>query len=185
MLEATMKDAEEKMKKAIEAVKRELDTLRTGRASVHMLDGVRVAIYGTESPINQIATLSTPDSHTIAIQPWDKGAVGAVEKAILQANIGLTPSNDGAIVRLNLPPMSEQTRKDMVKRAHAAAEEGRVAIRNVRRHVNDEIKKGEKNNTVTEDDSKKMMAKVQKLTDEHTKKIDDVTAAKEKEILTV
>ena len=122
MLEATMKEAEDKMNKAIEAVKRELDTLRTGRASVHMLDAVRVSIYGTESPVNQVATLSTPDAHTIAVQPWDKGAVGAVEKAILQANIGLTPSNDGAIIRLNLPPMSEQTRKDMVKRAHSAAE---------------------------------------------------------------
>ena len=184
-MESILKDATDKMHKAVEVVKHELDTLRTGRASTHILDGIRVPMYGAESPVNQLATISTPDAHMIVIQPWDKSAVGPIEKAILQANIGLTPNNDGQVVRLNIPPMTEQTRKEMVKRANHIAEEGRVAIRNVRRHANDEIKKAEKNHDVPEDESKRLLDKVQKLTDDNIRQIDQVTAAKEKEILTV
>jgi ribosome recycling factor len=185
MLEAMLKEGEAHMNKAIEAVKHGLDSLRTGRASTRLLDGVHVPLYGTDNPINQIATVSTPDAHSIMIQPWDKGALGAIEKAILQANLGLTPGNDGQVIRLNIPPMTEQTRKDMVKRAHALAEEGRVATRNVRRHLNDDVKKIEKNKEIPEDDAKKATEKVQKATDATIAKIDALLAAKEKEIMTV
>jgi ribosome recycling factor len=185
MLEATLTEIDDKMNKAIEVVRHELDTLRTGRASTHMLDGVRVHTYGSEMPVNQLANVSTPDAHTLLIQPWDRGTLGAIEKAILQANIGFTPNNDGQVIRLNLPPMTEETRKEMVKRAHAIAEEGRVAIRNLRRHANDEIKKGEKNHDIPEDEGKRLLDKVQKITDEHARRIDELTAAKEKEIMTV
>lgn len=185
MIETTLKETESKMKRAVEVVRHDLDSLRTGRASIHMLDTVRVPLYGTDNPVNQIATVSTPDAHTIMIQPWDKGALGAIEKAILQANIGLTPSNDGQVVRLNIPPMTEETRKEMVKRAHHIAEEGRVAIRNLRRTANDDVKKAEKSQGLSEDEGKRLLDRVQKMTDAHIKQIDDLLAVKEKEILTV
>ncbi len=185
MLEDLMKQTHEKMDKAAVVVDHELGTLRTGRASVRMLDGINVSIYGTESPINQLATVSTPDASTVAIQPWDKNALGAVEKAILQANIGLTPNNDGKLIRLNILPLTEESRKELVRRAHQIAEEGRVAVRNVRRHTNDEIKKLEKKHEVSEDDSKCLHDEIQKKTDDHIKIIDEHMAAKEKEIMTV
>jgi ribosome recycling factor len=185
MVEALIKELDDKMNKAIEVVEHELNTLRTGRASVHMLDGVKVSIYGTENSINQLATVSTPDASTIQIQPWDKNALGAIEKAILQANIGITPSNDGKLVRLNVPQLTEQTRKDMVKQAHKISEEGRVAVRNVRRHVIDEVKKLEKDHALSEDDSRRRQEQIQKKTDDFIKKIDGLLAAKEKEIMTV
>ena len=185
MVEALIKELDDKMHKAIEVVEHELNTLRTGRASVHMLDGVKVSIYGTESPINQLATVSTPDASTIQIQPWDKNGLGAIEKAILQANIGITPNNDGKLIRLSVPQLTEQTRKDMVKQAHKIAEEGRVAVRNVRRHTIDEIKKMEKDHAISEDDSRRRQEQVQKKTDDFIKKTDELLAAKEKEIMTV
>ncbi len=185
MLEQLFKDNETKMTKAIQVIEHELGALRTGRASVHVLDGIIVPVYGTDNPIVNIATISTPDATTLAIQPWDKNALGAIEKAILAANIGLTPSNDGKIIRLRIPPLTEQTRKDMVKRAHGIAEEGRIAIRNIRRHLNDEIKKLEKDHKITEDDSKKGVEKAQKMTDDYIKHADQHMAAKEKEIMTV
>ena len=185
MLEAISKEAEEKMKKALLVVDHELGALRTGRASVQLVDRVRVPVYGQESPLTQIATVSTPDASTIMIQPWDKGVLAAVEKAILQANIGLTPNNDGKVIRLSVPALTQETRKDMVKKAHGIAEEGRVAVRNIRRHAIDEIKKQEKDHKVSEDDSKKSQDALQKKTDEFIKKVDGVLAAKEKEIMTV
>jgi len=185
MIDALMKDSEAKMKKAAEHVDHELGSLRTGRASTHILDGVIVSMYGAESPIVQLATISTPDGSTIAIQPWDKGAVGPIEKAILAANIGLTPSNDGKIVRLHIPPLTEQTRKELVKKAYHIAEEGRIAIRNVRRHVNDEVKKAEKDKKVSEDDAKKNLEKIQHLTDQYIKTVDAHVAKKEAEIMKV
>jgi ribosome recycling factor len=180
-----LKEGEDHMSKAVEAVKHGLDSLRTGRASTRLLDALRVPLYGVDNPINQIATVSTPDAHSIMIQPWDKGALGAIEKAILQANLGLTPNTDGQVIRLNIPPMTEQTRKDMVKRAHALAEEGRIATRNVRHHLNDDVKKREKSKEIAEDDAKKTTEKVQKATDATIAKIDALLAAKEKEIMTV
>lgn len=185
MLDAVIKDSEEKMKKALQVVDHELGGLRTGRASIQLVDRVRVPVYGQESGLAQIATLSTPDASTIMIQPWDKGVLGAIEKAILQANIGLTPNNDGKVIRLSVPALTQETRKDMVKKAHGIAEDGRVAVRNIRRHTLEEIKKKEKDKAVSEDDSKKAQDQVQKKTDEYIKKIDGVLAAKEKEIMTV
>jgi ribosome recycling factor len=183
--EQIIKEAMEKMSKAVEVVDHELGSLRTGRASPHLLDGVKANIYEAETPLNQVANISTPDGSTILISPWDKNALKAIEKAILVANIGLTPSNDGKVIRLTIPPLTEQTRKDLVKRAHAIAEEGRIAIRNVRRHVNDEAKRNEKTLGLTEDETKKMHDEVQKLTDEHIKRVDEHLSKKEKEIMTV
>lgn len=185
MLDAVLKEAEEKMKKALQVVDHELGGLRTGRASVQLVDRVRVQVYGQESGLAQVATLSTPDASTIMIQPWDKGVLGAIEKAILQANIGLTPNNDGKVIRLNIPSLTQETRKEMVKKAHGIAEDGRVAVRNIRRHTLEEIKKKEKDKAVSEDDSKKAQDLAQKKTDEFIKKIDGVLAVKEKEIMTV
>jgi ribosome recycling factor len=185
MLDAILKEAEEKMKKALQVVDHELGGLRTGRASTQLVDRIRVQVYGQESPLAQVATLSTPDASTIMIQPWDKGVLPAIEKAILQANIGLTPNNDGKVIRLNIPALTQDTRKEMVKKAHGIAEEGRVAVRNIRRHSLDEIKKKEKDKAVSEDDSKKSQEVLQKKTDEYIKKIDATVAAMEKEIMTV
>jgi len=185
MLETILKEADDKMNKAVHVAEHELGALRTGRASVHLIDGVNANVYGTETAIQQLATISTPDGSTIMIQPWDKNVLGAIEKAILQANVGLTPNNDGKVIRLNVPPLTQETRKEMVKRAHAIAEEGRVAIRNVRRHLNDEIKKKEKEHAITEDDMKKELELIQKKTDDHIKRIDGLVAVKEKEIMTV
>lgn len=185
MMEALVKESDDKMDKAINVVEHELGALRSGRASVHLVDGVKVSLYGTESPVNQLGTVSTPDGSTIMIQPWDKNALAAIEKAILQANIGLTPNNDGKVIRLHVPALTQETRKEMIKRAHAIAEEGRIAVRNVRRHINDQIKKGEKDSKVTEDESKKLQDTIQKKTDEHIKKIDGLLAAKEKEVMIV
>ncbi|MCE5228481.1 ribosome recycling factor [bacterium] len=185
MSEVLFKEAQAKMRKALEVVDHEMGALRTGRANTHMLDGIEVNVYGNMMPINQIATVNTPDATSIAIQPWDKNNLGPIEKAILQANIGITPSNDGKLVRLNIPPLTQETRKDMVKRAHHIAEEGRVAVRNVRRHYNDEIKKQEKDHKITEDDRDKFIERVQKLTDDSILEIDKHLKAKEDEIMKV
>lgn len=185
MLDALFKDMEERMKKALHVVEHELGALRTGRASTHTLDSIVVKVYDSETPLNQIATINTPDGSTILVQPWDKNALTPIEKAILQANIGLTPNNDGKVIRLTVPAMTEETRKSSVKKAHAIAEEGRVAVRNIRRHINDEVKKHEKDKTITEDDSKRAVDQIQKKTDEYIKKIDSIVATKEKEIMTV
>lgn len=185
MINEFLKEADDKMGKAVQVVDHELSGLRSGRASVHLVDPVKVSIYGNESPINMLATISTPDASTIMIQPWDKNALPAIEKAILQANIGLTPNNDGKVIRLNVPALTQETRKEMVKRAQKIAEEGRVAVRNVRRHINDEVKKKEKDHAIPEDDAKKLVEQIQKKTDDTIKKIDGLLAGKEKEIMTV
>ena len=185
MLEEVLLEADDKMNKAVKVVDHELNALRTGRASVHILDGITVKAYGTETPLNQLSNINTPDGSTIAIQPWDTSTVGAMEKAILSANLGLTPSNDGKIIRLNIQPLTEETRKDIVKSAHAIAEEGRIAVRNIRRHANDEIKKAEKNHEVPEDEGKRLHDQIQKETDAHIKKVEHLLAEKEKEIMSV
>ncbi len=185
MSEALFKEAQSKMHKALEVVDHEMGALRTGRANIHMLDGIQVNMYGNMMPINQLATVNTPDATSIAIQPWDKNALGPIEKAILQANIGITPNNDGKLVRLNVPPLTQETRKDMVKRAHHIAEEGRVAVRNVRRHYNDEIKKQEKDHKITEDEREKFIVRIQKLTDDSIAEVDKHLKGKEDEIMKV
>lgn len=185
MRDTLLKDCKEKMDKAISVYKDHLATLRSGRASTSALDDVKVEAYGQEMPLNQVATVTTPDGHTIMISPWDKTSIGPIEKAILAANLGFTPSNDGQVVRINIPPLTEETRKDIVKQAHHMAEEARVAVRNVRRHGNDEVKKAQKDSDISEDDSKGLLDDIQKMTDNHTKLIDDLLKEREKELMTV
>lgn len=182
MLDDLYKQAKEKMKKALHFLEEEFSKLRTGKASVTLVDPVKVNAYGTEMPLKQVASVSLPDAKTIAIQPWDKNLIPAIEKAILAANIGLTPINDGKIIRINIPPLTEERRKDLVKVAHKLAEEARVSIRNIRRHINEEIKKLEKDHKISEDEKFKAIDKVQEITDEFIKKVDELLKEKEKEI---
>ncbi len=182
MINEVYRETKEKMQKAIEHMDGELNTLRTGKASISLLDPVRVSAYGTESPLKQVSTVNVPDAKSIVVQPWDKNLIPAIEKGILAANIGLTPINDGKVIRINIPPLTEERRKELVRVAHQIAEEGRVAIRNIRRHVNDEIKELEKNHKIGEDEKFKAMETIQEFTDESIKKIDELLENKEKEI---
>ncbi len=187
MMNETKKKTEEKMNKALETLKREFATIRTGRASLGILDGITADYYGTPTPLNQIANLSVPDPRTIVIQPWEMKLLGEIEKAILKSDLGLTPTNDGKIIRLNIPPLTEERRQQIVKHAKKLAEDSRVSIRNIRRDINDEIKKKakDKNAHISEDETKKLQDDIQKSTDSFIKKIDDLLAHKEKEIMTV
>ncbi|AXA37268.1 MAG: ribosome recycling factor [Candidatus Hydrogenedentota bacterium] len=184
-LDAIYKEAKEKMHKAIEAVEHEFSTLRTGRASVALVDNIHVQAYGASMALKQLATISTPDSRTILITPFDRNMIGAIEKAIMAANIGLTPNNDGKAIRLTIPPLTEERRKELVKVARKMAEDGRVAVRNIRRHANEEIKKTEKMHEITEDDRKRAIDKVQEMTDKFIGEIDELLARKEKEIMEI
>lgn len=178
-------DANQRMTTSVETVRRELSSMRTGRAAVSMLDNARVDYYGTPTPLNQVGNLSTPDPATIQIQPWDASLLGAIEKAVRQADHDLNPQNDGKIIRIPIPQLNEERRKGLVKNAHKQAEEGRVAIRNVRRDVNDHFKKMLKAHEVSEDDEKKAVAEVQKLTDLHIEEINGILKKKETEIMAV
>jgi ribosome recycling factor len=175
-------DLERRMRAAIDTLKKEFSGLRTGRASVHLLDPVQVMIYGSKMPLQQCATVSTPDAKTISVQVWDKGQVKAVEKAISEANLGVTPRTDGAMIRLSVPPLTGDRRAELAKIAHKYAEAGRVAVRNVRRDGMDLLKKLEKDGKMTEDDNRKNGTKVQELTDKLIKEIDQTATAKEAEI---
>ncbi|HET7746251.1 MAG TPA: ribosome recycling factor [Vicinamibacteria bacterium] len=178
-------DAKARMHASVETVRRELGAMRTGRASVSMLDTVKVDYYGTPTPLTQVGNLATPDPTLITIQPWDASLVGPIEKAIRAANLDLNPQNDGKLIRIPVPPLTEERRKLLVKHAHKHAEEGRVAIRNVRRDVNDHLKKLLKSHEVSEDDEKHAIAEVQKLTDQHIEDINQVLKKKESEIMAV
>lgn len=173
------------MQKTVEATQRSFNTLRTGRANAAILDRVMVDYYGTETPLKAIATISTPDATTISIQPYDKGSMGQIEKAISLCDIGLTPNNDGQIIRLNIPPLTTERRKEMVKMAGKLSEEGKVGIRNIRRDAIDFVRKQEKNSEISEDESRDLQDQIQKVTDEYTAKIDELLALKEKDITTV
>jgi len=173
------------MEKAIEHLVHQFGGLRTGRANAAMVEGVEVEIYGAKQPLKAVAMINTPDARTISIQPWDKSTMGAIEKQLQQANLGMNPSNDGQVIRLTIPPMTAERRKDIVKDAHKLAEEARVALRNVRHHAIDETKKLEKEKKITEDELKTSGKEIQKLTDEFNKKVDEATAKKEKEIMEV
>ncbi len=179
------KSAEEKMSKAIESVEHEFTGLRTGRASVALVDTLQVDAYGSKMPLKQVATISTPDARTLAIQPFDRAMTAAVEKAIHQANLGMTPNNDGKVIRLNIPPLTEDRRKDLVKMAKKMAEDGRISVRNIRRHANDEIKKTEKEHEIAEDERDKATKHVQDITDKYVKEIDTLLAKKEKDIMEI
>lgn len=178
-------DAQKRMDASLETVRRELTAMRTGRASISMLDGLRVDYYGTPTPLNQIGTLSIPDPTLITIQPWDASILQAVEKALRQSDLDLNPQNDGKVIRVPIPQLNEERRKVFVKHAHKHAEEGRVAVRNVRRDTNEHLKKLLKDHDISEDDEKQALAEVQKLTDSHIAKIDETLKKKEAEVMEV
>jgi ribosome recycling factor len=178
-------DAKQRMHASVETVLRELASMRTGRASLSMLDGIRVDYYGNPTPLNQVGNLGTPDPTLITVQPWDPSLLPAIEKAIRTSDLDLNPQNDGKIIRIPIPSLTEERRKTLVKHAHKNAEEGRVAIRNVRRDVNDHLKKLLKDHQVSEDDEKHAVAEVQKLTDQHIEEINAALKKKEAEIMEV
>ncbi len=178
-------DLKDNMQKSVEATQRSFNTIRTGRANAAILDRVTVDYYGTETPLYQLANISTPEATVIMIQPYDKGSMGQIEKAIQMSDVGLTPNNDGQVIRLNIPPLTEERRKDLVKLASKMAEEGKVAIRNIRRDAIDDVRKQEKNSDISEDESRGLQDDIQKVTDQFTEKIDELLAAKEKDIMTV
>jgi ribosome recycling factor len=173
------------MSKAVEATQRSFNTIRTGRANAALLDRVMVEYYGSPTPLKSLANISTPDASTIAIQPYDRSSLAAIEKAISMSDIGLRQNNDGSIVRLNIPPLTSDRRNEFVKLAGKYAEEGRVAIRNIRRDAIDSIRKQEKNSDISEDESRDLQDRIQKLTDKYTAKVDELLAAKEEDIKTV
>ncbi|ALF55649.1 MULTISPECIES: ribosome recycling factor [Nostoc] len=178
-------EAESTMQKTVEATQRAFNTIRTGRANASLLDKVTVDYYGSPTPLKSLANISTPDATTILIQPYDKSSLNTVEKAISLSDVGLTPSNDGSVIRLNIPPLTSDRRKELVKIAAKYAEEGRVAIRNIRRDAIDSIRKQEKASEISEDEAKDQQDKLQKLTDKYTAKINELLAEKEKDITTV
>ncbi len=183
MIEETYQETQERMGKSIDALKNELKRIRTGRATTSLLDGIRADYYGTPTPINQMATVSVPESRLIIIQPWDASAIKEIEKAILRSDLGLTPSNDGKIIRIAIPPLSEERRKELVKLVHKTCEEYKVAVRNIRRDANELIKGFKKDGDISEDDAFKAQDQIQKITDDHIEKIEGVYRNKEKEIL--
>jgi ribosome recycling factor len=173
------------MEKSIGALKSSLQKVRTGRASIGLLDGIMVDYYGTVTPLKQLATLAVPEPRMITIQPWDKGAIAPIEKAIMKSELGLTPANDGKIIRVPIPPLNEERRRDLVKMVKKSAEEYRVEVRNHRRDANAMLKDLEKEKEISQDQLKTGQDKVQELTDEHIRKIDSILADKEKEIMEV
>src|SRR4030095_15393727 len=177
--------ARHRMEKAIEDLKKELATIRTGRASISILDSIQVDYYGVPTPVNQVAQLGTPDATLITVQPYDVSLVGPVEKAIRASDLGLNPSNDGRLIRIPIPPLTEERRKTLAKHVHKVLEDHRTAVRNIRRDGNDHLKKMLKDKTISEDDEKKGLDEIQKLTDDFIKKLEDVARAKETEIMKV
>lgn len=185
MLKDVLKNADERMSKAVEHVRQEFVKIRTGKATVGLLDGIKADYYGTLTPLSQLGNISTPDYHTITIQPYDKTAIQGIEKAILNSNLGLNPQNDGTLLRIPIPALNEERRKEIVKLVKKFAEEGRVSIRNIRRIEIDQLKKTEKEEHISEDARKHAETEVQKLTDEKIKEIDELLVLKEKEIMEV
>lgn len=185
MPQEIIKASQERMEKAIGSLKRELATLRAGRANPALLDRVLVDYYGAPTPVNQLAQISVPDSRMIQIQPWDKTSMGAIERAILKSDLGLNTSNDGNVIRIAIPPLTEERRAELVKLTKKSGEESKVAIRNIRRDANDDIKKLEKNGGITEDDVRSYQNDVQKMTDKFIAEVDKILVEKEKEIMEV
>jgi len=174
-----------RMDKAVEDFRANLAAARTGRASVHMLDTIRVNYYGSEMPLNQLSTVHAPDAQLLTVQPYDPGIMGEIEKTIRSAGLGLNPMNDGKIIRIPVPPLTEERRKEMVKHLHKILEDHRTAVRNIRRDGNDAIKKATKDKKITEDEERRALEDIQKLTDDEIKKMEEMAKAKEKELLTV
>ncbi len=183
MIDEILSDLRDDMAKSTEALKRDFNRIRTGRASAALLDGIRVEAYDTQMPIDQVATISVPESRLLVIQPWDQTIIGELEKSILKSELGLTPMNDGKLIRIAIPPLTEDRRKELAKLARKVAEENKISIRNHRREANDMLKELKKEKEISEDEMHKTMNDVQKITDEFIKKIDEITAEKEKEIV--
>jgi ribosome recycling factor len=176
-------NAKSRMEKAVADLQHAMASVRTGRASLSLLDAVRVDYYGTPTPLNQVATMHIPEPSLITAQPWDASQIGAIEKAIRSSDLGLNPSNDGKIVRIPIPPLTEERRKDLVKHLHHITEEHRVSVRNIRRDANEHLKKLMKDKAISEDEERRALDEIQKMTDGYTKKLDEASKAKEKEIL--
>lgn len=185
MVDEIFEDLKDRMGKSIESLKREYSRLRTGRASVSLLDGIRVSYYDTPTPLNQMASLAVPEPRLIVIQPWDKTAIEDIEKAILKSELGLTPMNDGKVIRISIPPLTEERRKELVKVARKMSEENKVSIRNIRRDANEMLKDLKKEKEIAEDDLFRSQEEVQKATDQFISQVDELCAAKEKEILEI
>ena len=185
LIDELLADAGERMNKSVESTRNELATVRTGRASPHLLDRIIVDYYGAETPLNQLSNVAAADARLLTITPYDKGALSAIEKAINESDVGLTPNNDGNVIRLQIPEMTEEHRREMVKVIHGVAEEGRVAIRNVRRDIMSDMREMKKDGDVGEDEEHRAEAELQKLTDKSTGEIDSLVKGKEEEILTV
>ncbi|MCC3357441.1 ribosome recycling factor [Bacillus sp. REN16] len=185
MANNTLNQVKDKMSKAVQALSRELATVRAGRANPAILDKVSLDYYGAPTPLNQLASINVPEARMLVIQPYDKSVLGDMEKAIQKADLGLNPTNDGSIIRISIPPLTEERRRELVKLVKKYAEESKVAVRNVRRDGNDELKKLEKNGEITEDELRSLSDDVQKITDESINKIDSVAKEKEKEIMEV
>jgi ribosome recycling factor len=185
MIKDVIKDTDQHMDKSIKALANEFASVRTGRASTTLLDKITVDYYGTETPLNQIASVSAPEPQLLVIQPYDKGAMAGIEKAIQASDLGLTPNNDGTVIRLPFPPLTEERRKELVKVCKQYAEEARVAIRNIRRDSNEKLKKMEKDHEIGQDDLHRAEEEIQKLTDTHVETIDEAFARKEEEIMEV
>ena len=184
-LKETYVQLKTRMEKAVEDFRKAMAATRTGRASVHMVDGVVVDYYGSQMPLNQIAQVHAPEAQLITVQPFDPSSLGAIEKAIRSADLGLNPMNDGKLIRVPVPPLTQERRQDMVKHLHKALEEHRTAVRNIRRDGNDAIKKALKDKKITEDEEKRSLDEIQKLTDDEIKKMEEMSKAKEKEVLEI
>ena len=185
MPKETIQQMSKQMEKILESTAKELSSIRTGRATISLLDGVTVDNFGAKAPINQVASISIPEARLMVIQPWDKSKLSQIEKALLKADLGLNVNSDGNVIRITVPELTEERRKDLAKHTKKIAEEGKVALRNARRETNDEIKKLEKAGKIPEDDSRKEQEETQKITDDNIKKIDDMVKAKEKEIMKI
>ncbi len=183
MFEETMKNLEDHMEKTLKVLGDEFSQLRTGRASSALVDSITVDYYGTSTPLNQMATISTPEPRMLIVQPWDQSAIGEIEKAILKSELGIVPQNDGKFIRLPIPSLTEERRKELVKLANKYGEDTKVAVRNVRRQGMDDLKQAEKDKKISEDDHKKGQQKIQELTDAYVKKVDEIVGQKSKEIL--
>ncbi|MET1032839.1 MAG: ribosome recycling factor [Domibacillus tundrae] len=185
MSQEIMNQSKEKMQKAIGAFNRELASIRAGRASANVLDRITIDYYGAPTPVNQLASINIPEARLLTITPYDKSSMGDIEKALMKSDLGLTPSNDGSIIRLNFPALTEERRKELAKLVKKEAEEAKVAIRNIRRDANDDLKKSEKNGDLTEDDLRGYTEDVQKQTDDYIRKVDEIAKEKEQEIMEV
>ena len=185
MIESVKKETRTRMEKAIEAVRNEFTTLRTGKATPALVDGISVSYYGTMTPLKQVANISTPEPRLLVIQPWEKNLTGEIEKAILKSDLGLNPTNDGIVIRIPIPQLTEERRKDLVRIAKKGAEEGKISIRNIRRDANEKLKQAEKASEISEDMMHDAQEEIQHITDEYIKKVDDILAIKEKEIMGV